>query len=110
MPSEFDRTVVWITVLLLALGAVMVYSASIAIAEAGRSTGNQPSYYLVRHLVFLAISVAAALIAFQVPTRVWQRFAPYLFVVGLVLLALGADSRHRARGEWRATLDSAGGL
>ena len=31
---------------------VMVYSASIAIAEAGRYTGNHPTYYLVRHGVF----------------------------------------------------------
>jgi cell division protein FtsW len=86
--AEFDRTVVWVTALLLALGMVMVYSASIAIAEAGRATGNQPMYYLIRHTVFLAISVTAGLVAFQVPTRVWQRFAPYLFVIGLALLAL----------------------
>ena len=86
--AEFDRTVVWLTALLLALGMVMVYSASIAIAEAGRATGNQPMYYLVRHTVFLAISVTAGIVAFQVPTHMWQRFAPYLFVVGLVLLAL----------------------
>ena len=35
---EYDRMLVWATVLLLALGMVMVYSASIAIAEGGRST------------------------------------------------------------------------
>ena len=86
--AEFDRSVVWLSVLLLGLGLVMVYSASISIAEAGRATGNQPMYYLTRHAIFLAISVTAGLIAFQVPVSVWQRFAPYLFVVGLVLLAL----------------------
>ena len=86
--AEFDRSVVWLSVLLLALGMVMVYSASIAIAEAGRATDNQPMYYLTRHAIFLAISVTAGLIAFQVPSSVWQRFALHLFVVGLVLLAL----------------------
>ncbi|HTD90545.1 MAG TPA: putative lipid II flippase FtsW [Burkholderiales bacterium] len=86
--AEFDRTVVWLTVLLLGLGVVMVYSASIAVAEGGRLTGNQPTYYLLRHIVFLAISVLAGLLAFQVPTRVWQRFAPYLFVFGLAMLAV----------------------
>ena len=45
-------------------------------------------YYLQRHAAFLAISVTGALIAFQVPTRLWQQVAPYLFVVGLVLLAV----------------------
>ena len=86
--AEFDRSVVWITILLLALGLVMVYSASIAIAEAGRSTGQQSMYYLMRHAIFLAVSVTAGLIAFQIPVATWQRFAPYLFVVGLVLIAL----------------------
>ena len=86
--AEFDRSVVWLSVLLLALGLVMVYSASIAIAEAGRATGNQSLYYLSRHAIFLAVSITAGLIAFQVPTSAWQRFAPYLFVVGLVLLVL----------------------
>lgn len=86
--TEFDRTLVWLTVLLLGLGMVMVYSASIAVAEAGRLTGNQSTFYLLRHALFLMVSAAAAVIAFQIPTSVWQRFAPYLFVFGLVLLAL----------------------
>lgn len=85
---EYDRTLVWCTVLLLALGVVMVYSASIAIAEGGRSTGYQPTYYLVRHALFVAISIAVAVVAFQVPIRLWQQAAPILFVVGLVLLVL----------------------
>ncbi len=86
--AEYDRSVLWVSVLLLGLGLVMVYSSSIAIAEAGRNTGHQPLYYLLRHALFVAISVAAGLIAFQIPTAVWQRCAPYLFVLGLVLLAL----------------------
>ncbi len=36
----------------LALGLVMVYSASIAIAEGSRSTGYQPGYFLARHALF----------------------------------------------------------
>ena len=87
-PAEFDRTLVWLTILLLGLGMVMVYSASIAIAEGGRATGNQATYYLVRHAVFVVLSVLAGLIAFQIPTRLWQRFALHLFLIGLVLLLL----------------------
>jgi cell division protein FtsW len=41
--------------MLLVIGMVMVYSASMATAEAGAMTGNQPAYFLVRHAVFLAI-------------------------------------------------------
>jgi cell division protein FtsW len=85
---EYDRTVVWASVLLLALGVVMVYSSSIAIAEGSRVTGQQPMYYLLRHGVFVAISVVFAVIAFQVPLSVWQRAAPFVFLFGTGLLTL----------------------
>jgi len=85
---EYDRVLVWIVVLLLALGVVMVYSSSIAIAEGGRSTAYQPTYYLVRQAAYVATAVVLAVIAFQVPIRLWQEAAPYLFIVGLVLLVL----------------------
>jgi len=86
--SEYDESVVWTALLLLTLGLVMVYSASIATAESARFTGGQASWYLARHAAFLAASVVAAAIAFQVPLRAWQRAAPWLFVAGVVLLAL----------------------
>jgi cell division protein FtsW len=87
-PGEYDLWLVWTTVTLLALGTVMVYSASIAIAEGSRVTGYQPTYYVVRHAAYVAIGAAVALFAFQIPLSVWQKAAPALFMVGLVLLAL----------------------
>jgi cell division protein FtsW len=86
--ADYDHTVVWITVVLLGLGLVMVYSASIAIAEASRATGNQPAYYLLRHGAFIMIALVLAICAFQIPLRLWQQASPYLFIFGLVLLAL----------------------
>ena len=80
---EFDQALVWTTLLLMGLGLVMVYSASIAIAEGSRATGYQPTYFLLRHGVFLAAAVV-----FQVPMRVWQQAAPYLFLLGAGALAL----------------------
>jgi cell division protein FtsW len=86
--AEYDHTLLWLAVLLLGIGLVMVYSASIAIAEGSRSTGNQPMHYLLRQCVYVALGVALAVIAFQIPLRIWQPMAPFLFVFGLVLLAL----------------------
>jgi cell division protein FtsW len=85
---EYDQGLVWITVLLLGVGLVMVYSSSIAIAEGSRSSGYQPTYYLARHALFVAMSLAAAVVAFQVPLRLWQRAAPVLFLFGAGLLIL----------------------
>jgi cell division protein FtsW len=86
--AEYDRELIWVTVLLLAFGLVMVYSASIAIAEASRSTGNNAAHYLMRHAFFVLVSLVGAGLAFQVPLRIWQQAAPFLFVAGLVLLVL----------------------
>jgi cell division protein FtsW len=88
MHAEVDLALLWSALILLLLGMVMVYSASIAIAEAGRFTGNQPAYYLVRHGVFLVIGLVAAACVFQVPLTTWQQLAPWLFVAGFVMLAL----------------------
>jgi cell division protein FtsW len=88
MPAEYDQVLAWSAVLLLALGAVMVYSSSIAIAEASRMTGGKPMYYLLRHATFLAISLCLAAAAFQVPLSAWQKAAPYLFLFGAGLLVL----------------------
>ena len=87
-PAEFDEGLVWATILLLGLGLVMVYSASIAIAEGSRVSGHQPTYYLTRHALSVAVGVAAAVAAFQVPLRLWQQAAPYLFLLGAALLVL----------------------
>jgi cell division protein FtsW len=87
-PAEFDEALVWTALILLLLGMMMVYSASIATAEASRFTGNQPAYFLTRHAVFLAVSLVAALMAFQVPMSVWQRLSPWLFLLGILLLIL----------------------
>ncbi len=85
---EFDQALIWTTVLLMALGLVMVYSASIAIAEGSRVSGHQPTYYLARHGLFVTAGLAAAAAAFQVPMRLWQRGALWLFLIGAALLVL----------------------
>jgi cell division protein FtsW len=84
----WDASLAWATMLLLALGIVMVYSSSIAMAEASRHTGFRPWYFLARHGAFVAVGLVAATVAFQVPLKVWQRLAPYLFVFGAVLLVV----------------------
>ena len=86
--AEYDSGVLWAGLLLLTFGMVMVYSASIAMAEASRFTGGRSAYFLERHALFVAASVLAGMLAFQVPLRLWQQTAPWLFVLGIALLAL----------------------
>ena len=56
----FDQPLLWVMVALLAWGLVMVYSASIALAEADKATGHQSTYFLFRQAIYVMIGVAAA--------------------------------------------------
>ena len=87
-PDELDPLLLWPALLLLLLGLVMVYSASIAMAEGSKFTGHQSSYFLVRHATFLAVGLVIGLAAFQVPLRLWQNLAPWLFLAGVLLLVV----------------------
>ncbi|MBI5937939.1 MAG: putative lipid II flippase FtsW [Betaproteobacteria bacterium] len=83
--SPYDWSLLWSIFALLALGLVMVYSASITVAEA-KSIHRQGEFYLIRHAMYLVVALAAAYAAFQVPTELWQKAAPWLFIVGAACL------------------------
>jgi cell division protein FtsW len=86
--APYDASLSWCALLLLAIGLVMVYSASIAMAEASGHTAHRAWYFLARHAMFVAVGLAAAGIAFQIPVRAWHKLAPWLFIAGAVLLVL----------------------
>jgi cell division protein FtsW len=86
--AAMDLPLLWSTVVLLAIGLVMVYSASIATSEAAKITSYRPHYYLMRHTFYLVAGLIAAIAAFQIPVALWQRGAPYLFLAGMLMLLL----------------------
>ncbi len=86
--AQYDELLLWVLITLLSLGLVMVYSSSIATAEAAKISGYQAYYYLLRHGIFIAAGLIAGIIAFQVPVQLWQNLAPYLFLSGVLLLFL----------------------
>jgi len=84
----FDRTLVCIVVALLALGLVMVYSASVAMPDNPKFARYTSTYFLSRHAMFVAIAVLAALVAVQVPVSLWEKLSPWIFVVALLMLVI----------------------
>jgi cell division protein FtsW len=86
--AGFDQALVWVATGLLALGLVMVYSASIALPDAPKFAHYTPTHFLTRHAVSIALGALAALFAVQVPIKAWEKAAPWLFVVSLLMLAL----------------------
>jgi cell division protein FtsW len=86
--AEYDAVLSWIVIALLSLGLVMVYSSSIATAEAAKFTGYRQSYYLMRHALYIFLGLLAGALVFQIPAKTMQNLAPYLFMLGVVLLIL----------------------
>ncbi|MDT7837219.1 putative lipid II flippase FtsW [Aquabacterium sp. OR-4] len=86
--AGFDTALVWCTLGLLALGLVMVYSASVALPDSPKYARYSSTFFLSRHAFALALACVAALVVVQIPVNQWERWAPWLFVVALLLLAL----------------------
>ncbi|MBN9132497.1 MAG: putative lipid II flippase FtsW [Nitrosospira multiformis] len=86
LSADLDQALIWTAILLLSLGLVMVYSASISIAEADGS--GYPAYFLIRHAAYVAAGLLVAAVAFQVPMESWQKYSFHLFLLGSCLLAL----------------------
>lgn len=86
MPA-YDQTLVWSILMLLCLGIVMVYSASVAVAEL-QFSGNGSTHYLIRHGFNLVFGLLVGFSALLVPINVWQKYATGLLLLSIVLLTL----------------------
>jgi cell division protein FtsW len=84
----FDQALVWVVVALLALGLVMVYSASVALPDNPKFARYTPTHFLSRHALSLCIAFVAALAVVQIPIALWEKYAPWVFLAALGLLVI----------------------
>ncbi|MCC5794892.1 MAG: FtsW/RodA/SpoVE family cell cycle protein, partial [Chromatiales bacterium] len=80
-----DRVLLTASGVLLAIGLVMVTSASITLAERSYSG---PLYFFQRHLVVMLAGLAGAGLLLMLPTWRLERLGPWLAGLSLLLLAL----------------------
>ena len=88
--ARFDRidvTLLAVVAALLMFGAVMVYSASISLADSPRYSVT-PAHFLVRHVISMLIGVAGAAAAFSISLARWQQVARWVFLAGVLLLVV----------------------
>jgi cell division protein FtsW len=81
-PATFDAMLVCAIVGLLALGTIMVTSASVSIVA------DEPLHYLTRHLAAVMIGLVGLCMVVWLPSELWYRLNGVLLVAGLGLLAL----------------------
>ena len=101
--APFDSGFFLLVLLLLAMGVVLVLSASFprAYYDPGHVTGGNAVYYFVRQLVFALLGVGAMLLASRLPMGFYRRYAFPFLIVTLLLLALVPVIGVKANGSRR---------
>ncbi len=74
------------TAILLAIGLMLIYSISPALAD---TTGVSGSYYVSRQILAIALAIAAFLVTAFVPLGQWRRYLKWL-IAGAALMTLVA--------------------
>ena len=85
---EYDQALVWITLLLLLLGMVMVYSASVSLPDSPKYANYKNHHFLLRQAGFIGFGLVAGMLAFRVRVEQWEKHTPLLFIAALGLMVL----------------------
>jgi cell division protein FtsW len=83
---EYDQLLVWAVLSLMLIGLVMVYSASITLADGPKYANYSSNFFLIRHTISLAIAIGVGIWTFKIPTKVWDRYSPLIFGFTVLLL------------------------
>lgn len=95
---RFDTILLMVTLLLVGVGMVMVYSASSVVGE---TRFESSSFFLKRHLFRAMISMAIMLLVLRVDYHVFGTLSRWMLVGSIFLLIHLAVQKVRFGGVWR---------
>ncbi len=101
--AVFDGPFFVLSMILLVLGVIMVFSSSYARAwyDPGDVTGGNATYYFFRQLVFALLGLAVMFFASRLPMGLYRRYAFLFLLFTLVLLILVPFIGVKANGSRR---------
>lgn len=79
----YDRTLLWLTLGLAAIGFVMITSASMPV---GQRLGSDPFLFTKRYAAFLALAFVLAMVTLRLPMAFWQRHSTVMLLASIVML------------------------
>ncbi|WP_100643384.1 cell division protein FtsW [Alteromonas facilis] len=79
----YDLTIVLVSLALMAIGFVIVTSASMPVAA---RLFDNPFHFAIRHGIYLGLAISAGIIVLQVPMQFWRVTNPYLLLAAIGLL------------------------
>jgi len=83
--AVFDRTYVVLAFVMYVIGLIMVASSSMPVAE---RLFNNPFHFVIRHTIYIVLSLGIAGVALQIPMAWWQKNSGYLLMFGITLLVI----------------------
>ncbi len=95
---RYDRQLLYVTIFLVALGTVMVMSASQSIAQERFSS---PFFFLRRHAMRVALGICIMIVFMRIPFNAYRRFAPWILGASFCLLIALFPWGIRVRGSCR---------
>jgi cell division protein FtsW len=103
MMRNYDLSLVVASTILVAMGMLMVYSASIALVDGPRYANFGRYYFVIRQGLFVAVGLMFAAVAVSIPMSFWQKISIPLFVFSgfLLLLVLIPGVGHRVNNAIR---------
>ncbi|MDA9556378.1 cell division protein FtsW [Vibrio sp.] len=96
--SLFDRQLIWLSFALMMIGLVMVTSASFPVSE---RLVDFPFHFMIRHAIFLVISLGAATVVLFIPMKLWLRYSSYFLGLSLLMLLFVAFAGKSVNGASR---------
>ena len=85
---NYDLSLVVASTILVAMGMLMVYSASIALVDGPRYANFGRYYFVIRQGIFVATGLFVVTFVLTVPVSTWQKISFWLFVIAALLLLL----------------------
>ena len=92
--ARLDPILLGAVALLLGVGSMMVYSASLVIAY---TEFHDDTYFLVRQLTWVAVGLLVLTFLAQVDYHYWQRYSLIMLLVGIGLLVVVRRREVRVR-------------
>ncbi len=78
----YDRTLLWLTLGLAAIGFIMVTSASMPV---GQRLTDDPFFFAKRHGLYLFLSFCMAMITLRLPMEFWQKYSSVILIAAIVV-------------------------
>ena len=79
----YDRTLLWLTLGLAAIGFIMVTSASMPV---GQRLTDDPFFFAKRHALYLFLAFCMSMITLRLPMDFWQKYSSAMLIAAIIML------------------------